>query len=100
MIAYFTCKTNRLAVKLSGICFGLGSLLFLLLLMANDISYFAICGVIFFVLYIISNSIMLLVLLMNLLIHYKRFQEHFTAILILLLNIPVAYLYLYFLTDI
>jgi len=99
MIAYFTCKKNRVAVKLSGICFGLGSLLFLVNLLTNNISYFTIIGIIFLALYIISNSIMLLILFINLLIHYKKFQEHFTAIVILLLNIPVAFLFIYFLTH-
>ncbi len=92
MIAYFTHKSNRIAVQLAITCFSLGSTLFLLFLISDTMLIWL--DIIFCILYLMSNFIMVLVILIKILIHYKDFQEHFTALVILLLNIPIAILYI------
>jgi len=97
MIHYFTHKSNRIAVKLAITCFSIGSLLFILLLTTN--SHFIITmSFLFFILYGMSNLIMLIVILINMLLNYKDLQQHFTALIIMLLNVPIATGYLYLLT--
>lgn len=96
MITYFTHTSNRIAVQLAIICFCLGSILFLLFLITDTM--FIWLDVIFFILYLMSNFIMTLVILVKILINHKDFQEHFTALVILLLNVPIAMLYISLLT--
>lgn len=95
MMKYFTYRINRNAVRLALYCFVFGSFILLIHLTKVTESTFGI-GLIFTGLAIITNFIMLMILMIHLLINYKDFEENISTIIILLLNIPIARLYLNF----
>ena len=95
MVKYFTYRLNRNAIRLALYCFVFGS--FILLIHLTEITEFTLgIGLLFTGLAIITNSIMLLILIIHSLFNYKDFEEHITTIIILLLNIPIAQLYFNF----
>lgn len=95
MIKYFTYRLNRNAIRLALFCFMFGS--FILLIHLTEVSESTLgIGILFTGLAIILNSIMLLILVIHSLLNYKDFEEHISTLIILLLNIPIARLYVNF----
>lgn len=95
----FTHRINRIAVRLALFWFASGNLTFLLALIIpiNQMEEF---GILFLLSFIGINTILLFILLMNTLIHFKTIQEHALTILLVLLNIPIALLYFNFLISV
>ena len=88
----FTYRINRVAVRMAGAFFALGNLICMLYLF-SDVEVVIVLGISFLVIYIGSSIIMSLILLMNLLIHFKHIKEHITAMILFYLNVPIALLY-------
>lgn len=93
MISFFNYRLNKFAVYLATICFTFGTLLFLLHTAVNA-KIFIGAGLMFVVISVIVNSITLVLLLGNSIINSKDFKEHSIAIVMILMNIPVALFYL------
>jgi len=98
MIALFKHKWNRVAVRIATICFFLGTLLMLTALMAENDTIRSV-GIAFIVLYIPVTLIILFVLFVNTIAHLKDIHEHVMTLIIVLMNFPIALLYLYFLNP-
>lgn len=96
MIALFKHKWNRLAVRIAAICFFLGTIIMLAALMANN-ELIVTCGIVFLVLYIPVTLVMLFILLVNTIINFRDIHEHVMTLIIVLMNFPVALLYINFL---
>ncbi len=97
-MSYFKHGINRAVILLALLSFIMGSLLFLLYLVTQS-SLLIAFGILFVFLSAGSNFIFLLILLMNMIVYYKNFQEHFTAMMILLINVPILGLYLFYITT-
>lgn len=95
MITYFTYRLNRIAIRLAFGCFILGTFI-LLLHLAAIIESSAGIGLAFIILAIISNLILFIMVSVHSIINSKNFEEHISTLIILLLNIPIARLYLNF----
>ncbi|MFK7812521.1 MAG: hypothetical protein AB8B59_08505 [Maribacter sp.] len=96
MIALFKHKWNRVAVRIATVCFFLGTVIMLTALMAeNDV--IITLGIVFLVLYIPVTLIMLFVLFINSISNFKDIHEHVMTLIIVLMNLPIALLYMYFL---
>lgn len=87
--------TLKIAKNTALTFFGIGTLLFLLLLLTRSLPAFAFIGFVFIVTAIIYNVTFLILLLIQLIKHNEL--ETFFAILIILLNIPIAMGYFYIL---
>lgn len=94
----FTHRWNRIAVQIAIYCFCIGTIFMLLsLTITNDI--LVSFGITLLVLYIPITLITLFIILINTLRSYKDIQEHTMTLIIILINIPVAILYITFLTT-
>lgn len=89
---YFTHRSCRVACRLSLFCTTLGSLLFLIALISEHEIVIG-TGLVFLFLASMSSSLMLLVLFAFTLIHFRRLQEFLSAMVLLVLNLPLAMLY-------
>ncbi len=89
---YFTHSVCRAACRLSLFCASFGSLLFLIALV-SDHEIVIGTGLVFLFLASLISTLMLLILFVFALIHYKRLQEFLSAMVLLLLNLPLALLY-------
>lgn len=92
MIALFKHRWNRLAVRIATLSFGVGTLLMLTELMAENDIIISI-SVSFFILYIPVTIILLFILLVNTMANFKDIHEHVMTIIIVLMNFPIALLY-------
>ncbi|PCJ96248.1 MAG: hypothetical protein COA50_07310 [Flavobacteriaceae bacterium] len=92
----FTYRINRIAIRHAALWFISGNILFLLALI-KETDFIIALGLGFLLLFIIIHIILLFILVINMLIHFKDIEEHMTATILLLLNIPLAGLYLTFL---
>lgn len=98
MILLFKHRWNRVAVRMATACFLIGTLLMLTALMANN-ELIITCSLVFLVLYIPVTLIMLFILLVNTMAHFKDLQEHVMTLIIVLMNLPIALLYLHFINP-
>ncbi|NAS11051.1 hypothetical protein [Poritiphilus flavus] len=89
---YFTHRSCRAACRLSLFCATLGSLLFLVALVSDHEIVIGF-GLVFLFLASLSSTLMLLLLFVFALIHFRRLQEFLSAMALLLLNLPLALLY-------
>lgn len=96
MIALFKHKWNRVAVRIATGCFFLGTVLMLTALMANN-ELIVTCGIAFLVLYIPVTLVMLFILFVNTITNFRDIHEHVMILIIVLMNFPIALLYIYFL---
>jgi len=98
MIALFKYKWNRVAVRMATLSFFLGTLLMLTaLITVNDLMI--TFGISFLVLYTLVTLVMLLILFINTIANFKDIHEHVMTLIIVLMNFPVAILYIYFLNS-
>lgn len=95
MIALFKHKWNRIAVRIATAGFFLGTLLMLTALMANN-DLIVTCGIVFLVCYIPVTLLMLFILFINTITNFKDIHEHVMTLIIVLMNFPIALLYIYF----
>ena len=95
MITLFKYRWNRMAVRIAITSFLLGSFLMLIALMSTD-DFVITCGITFLALYIPITLILLLVLLVNTLIYFRAIHEHVMTFVIVLINLPIAILYINF----
>ncbi|QXP57437.1 hypothetical protein H0I25_06520 [Cellulophaga sp. HaHa_2_95] len=91
MMSYFTYKLNRIAVSISFYSFIIGTLLFLIKL-AFDAT--VMVGFIFVLVAVVINMILFILLLLNALVNYRDFEENISTIILVILNIPIAFFYL------
>lgn len=98
MIALFRHRWNRIAVRLATIGFFSGTLLMLTALMAENDLILTI-GIVFLVLYIPITLVMLFILFINTIANLKDIHEHVMALIIVVMNFPLALLYLYFINP-
>ncbi len=98
MIALFKHKYNRMAVHMAGISFLLGTLLMLMALISKSQMIVVLC-ISFLVLYVLVTFVLLLILLVNTLAHVKDIHEHIMTFIIVLMNYPIAILYIHFLNP-
>lgn len=92
----FTYRWNRIAVRLAITSFVVGTLFMLISLMLTN-EVLLTFGITLLVLYVPITIITLFILLGNALINFKDIQEHIMTLIIVLMNIPVALLYINFL---
>lgn len=96
MIILLKHRFNRIAVRITGCSFVLGTLLMLIALMAqNDI--IITIGIVFLALYVPMTIVLLVVLLVTAITNFRDIHEHVMTLIIILTNVPIAFLYLYFL---
>jgi len=94
----FKHRWNRIAVRLATITFFSGTLLMLTALMAeNDL--ILIIGMVFLVLYIPITLVMLCILFINTITYLKDIHEHVMALIIVVMNFPIALVYIYFINP-
>lgn len=98
MIALFKHRWNRVAVRIATGCFLLGTLLMLTALMATN-ELIITFGIVFLVLYIPITLIMLFILMIHTMANFKDLQEHVMTLIIVLMNFPIALLYIYFINP-
>lgn len=89
--------TLKAAVRIAVTFFTIGSVLFVLQFFTHDVIGLAILGLIFIVIAVIFNGITAILIIIDLI---KRDRlESFTALCILLANIPIAAGYAYLLME-
>lgn len=96
MIALFKHKWNRVAVRIATACFFLGTVMMLTALIAKT-EVIVTFGIVFLVFYIPVTLVMLFVLFVNTITNFKDIHEHVMTLIIVLMNLPIALLYMYFL---
>ncbi len=94
MKTLFTHSANRFAVQFAIGSFLVGSLLFLLYLATRSDQVLGF-GLLFVVLEGIFTPFLLLYLFAHLLFRIQDIREHLYALCLVLLNVPIAFLYLY-----
>lgn len=98
MIALFKYKWNRVAVRIATLSFFLGTLLMLTALMADN-DLIITFGISFLALYTLVTLVTLLILFVNTMANFKDIHEHVMTLIIVLMNFPIALLYIYFLNP-
>lgn len=96
MMVLFKHRWNRIAVHIACISFLLGTILMLTALMANT-DLIVTFGIVFLVLYIPVTLILLFILFITTVTNFKDIHEHVMTLIIILMNLPVAFLYFHFL---
>lgn len=99
MMALFKHKLNRKIIRVAAACFCLETLLMLTALMAENDSILSF-GIAFLILYVPLTLIILFVLFINTISNLKDIHEHVMTVIIVLMNVPVGLLYIYFLNPI
>ena len=95
MMALFKHRWNRISVRIASICFILGTLLMLVSLMAdNDI--IRTISFAFVLIYIPITIAISAFLFINTMINFKDLHEHVMTLIIVLMNFPIALLYINF----
>ena len=94
----FKHRWNRIAVRLATIAFFFGTLLMLIALMAENDLILTI-GIAFLVLYIPITLVMLFILFINTITNLKDIHEHVMALTIVVMNFPIALVYIYFINP-
>ncbi len=94
----FKHRWNRISVRIACFSFFLGTLLMLIALMAeNDL--IRTLGIVFLVLYVPVTIVLLFVLFVTALTNFRDIHEHVMTLIIVLMNFPIALVYLYFLNP-
>lgn len=94
----FKHRWNRISVRIAGFSFILGTLLMLTALMAeNDL--ILTLGIVFLVVYVPVTIVLLFILFVNALTNFRDIHEHVMTLIIVLMNFPIALLYIYFLNP-
>ncbi len=89
-----TTNYSQIAKRTALVSFGIGTFILLSYLIFQQEALQAL-GFIYLILISIYNLILLLVLLIRMILYKEGQFEIFKSILLMLLNIPVAYLYIY-----
>ena len=97
MMVYFTYSINRIIVHCNFIYFEIGILLFLLLLIQQSDFLIGI-SMVFLVMANILNAFMLPIVVVSMLSNLKDLEQHLFALLIGMLNYPIAILFIHLLT--
>lgn len=93
MMALFKHRWNRISVRIAAVCFALGTVLMLITLMSqNDI--ILTIAIVLLVLYIPITIAIIFFLFVNTMINFKDLYEHVMTLIIVLMNFPIAILYL------
>lgn len=98
MMALFKNRWNRISVRIASICFVFGTLLMLVTLMAENDLILTI-GFVFLVLYVPITIGIVFLLFLNTLINFKDLHEHVMTLIIVLMNFPIALLYINFINP-
>lgn len=94
----FKHRWNRISVRIACFSFFLGTLLMLIALMAeNDL--IRTLGIVFLVLYVPVTIVLLFILFVTALTNFRDIHEHVMTLIIVLMNFPIALVYLYFLNP-
>lgn len=94
----FKHRWNRISVRIACFSFFLGTLLMLIALMAeNDL--IRTLGIVFLVLCVPVTIVLLFVLFVTALTNFRDIHEHVMTLIIVLMNFPIALVYLYFLNP-
>ncbi|NHF58139.1 hypothetical protein FK220_002220 [Flavobacteriaceae bacterium TP-CH-4] len=93
MRAYFKSGLNRVALRIAQVSFAVGTLFFLIYLFA-PVDPVILWGIVFLVLFFGVYAVLVMTLFINLLVHFKDFEEHLVALVLSLLNLSIAFLYL------
>lgn len=96
MIALFKHRWNRIAVRMATLSFSLGTIIMLAALMADN-DFIITLGIAFFVFYVPITLLLLFILMVNSLANFKDIHEHVMTFIIVLMNLPIALLYINFL---
>ncbi|GAB5472395.1 MAG: hypothetical protein Mars2KO_04940 [Maribacter sp.] len=98
MMVLFKHRWNRISVRIACFSFFLGTLLMLIALMAeNDL--IRTLGIVFLVLYVPVTIVLLFILFVTALTNFRDIHEHVMTLIIVLMNFPIALVYLYFLNP-
>lgn len=98
MTALFKHRWNRVAVRVATVCFLLGTVIMLTALMATN-ELITSLGFIFLVIYIPVTLVLLFILFVNTIANFRDIHEHVMTIIIVLMNFPIALLYINFLNP-
>ena len=98
MIVLFKHRWNRVAVRIASLSFLIGTVLMLTALMSDN-ELIITFGIVFLVLYILQTIIILFILLVNTMAHFRDIHEHVMTLIIVLMNFPIAVLYINFLNP-
>lgn len=98
MIVLFKHRWNRVAVRIASLSFLIGTVLMLTALMSTS-ALIITFGIVFLVLYILQTIIILFILLVNTMAHFRDIHEHVMTLIIVLMNFPIAVLYINFLNP-
>ncbi len=96
-MAYFKHYPTRMAARSAAWSAALGTLLFLVALATGPEALVG-PGLAFILVASFLNTLVLLVLFVSALIHYREIQEFASAIVLLMLNLPLALLYIHILS--
>ncbi|MEP3211176.1 MAG: hypothetical protein ABJN95_18460 [Maribacter sp.] len=98
MIVLFKHRWNRVAVRIASLSFLIGTVLMLTALMSDN-ELIITFGIVFLVLYLLQTIIILFILLVNTMAHFRDIHEHVMTLIIVLMNFPIAVLYINFLNP-
>ncbi len=84
---------NYVAVQIAIISFALGTVCLLLFKTSGDSGFVGI-GYCYTLLAAFTNTILLLLVLVNTIRHYRDYPEHLSTMFIVLANIPITFFYL------
>jgi hypothetical protein len=93
MIMFFKHRINRVSVQIGFISFVIGHLLFLSYLFLQDDIWIGVV-LAFLMLFFGFHIILLIILFVNLLMHFKNYEEHIFALIPVFLNLPLALFYI------
>lgn len=93
MKSRFKYPINYTAVQIAVISFVLGTICLLLFKTSGDSGFVGI-GYCYTLLAALTNSVLLLIVLVNAIRYYKDYPEHLSTVLIVLANIPITFFYL------
>ncbi|WP_394747074.1 hypothetical protein [Spongiimicrobium salis] len=93
MLSFFTYPINRFGVRLAAISFSLGSIIVILHLMTKA-EITVVIGFVYVILALGLNSFTFLFILLHGLFNFKDIKEHGITLIVMLLNLPIAYSYL------
>lgn len=91
-MSYFKHHMDRVAVHMALWSFVGGSALLLAYLVLPS-EFLLALGMLYVGIALLVNAIMFISTLLHAMVHYRELQQHLLALLLLLLNLPIAYLY-------
>ena len=97
-MTYFSYRLNRIAMRITLICFILSSMLFLTKLAFENEGLNALI-IAFCIGFAIINFILLPALFTHAMVYYKDFEEHISTLVIVLLHLLISLFYLSLTTN-